>query len=354
MSVLAHVVLNGPMGSEPAATQAFAHILDSSPDIARAFLGILSEAEIRFEPGLIQPESGSEDGDGRPDLTIQDQDGQVRLYVENKFWAGLTPDQPVGYLKGLPEDPPAALLFIVPRQRVTTVWNALKLSCVEANLEWQDCTDDSVTHAVTWSRVGRKTLLITSWGHVLDRLLDAASSGEHDRIRRDILQLRDLTDSEDSKAFLPIRPDEVTDQKTARRLVNYCNLIGKVLDKLSNDESDVIRKLGHGSYTHGIGRYLKAHDRFEAWLGIPFDVWPDAGITPLWWRSSSNYPSSGVLGHLQIIRGHFNEAQYHEGTGNLFIPIRLQTGVEEDWVAQEAAEQIRGIADKLQELIPIA
>lgn len=42
MSVLAHVVLNGPIDSEPAATQAFAHILDSSPDIARAFIGILS------------------------------------------------------------------------------------------------------------------------------------------------------------------------------------------------------------------------------------------------------------------------------------------------------------------------
>ena len=40
MSVLAHVVLNGSVPSEPAATQALTHILNSSPDIARSFVGM--------------------------------------------------------------------------------------------------------------------------------------------------------------------------------------------------------------------------------------------------------------------------------------------------------------------------
>ena len=114
MSVLAHVVLNGSMQGEPAATQAIAHILNSSPDIARAFVGMLRRAGADFEPGHIKAELGHEDN--RPDLTVHDRHGRVRAFVENKFWAGLTDAQPVSYLADLPDDPPAALLFIVPRR----------------------------------------------------------------------------------------------------------------------------------------------------------------------------------------------------------------------------------------------
>ena len=107
-SVLAHVVLGGSLPSEPAATQALTFILNSSPDIARSFLGILlknSKFE-DFKLGHIKAELGHEDG--RPDLTIYDGCGRVRIFIENKFWAGLTDAQPVSYLKGLPSDPPSA------------------------------------------------------------------------------------------------------------------------------------------------------------------------------------------------------------------------------------------------------
>ena len=104
MSVLAHVVLNGSMPGEPAATQALAHILNSSPDIAGAFVGILRTASVDFEPGYIKAELGHEDS--RPDLTVHDSRGRVRAFVENKFWAGLTDAQPVSYLGDLPDDPP--------------------------------------------------------------------------------------------------------------------------------------------------------------------------------------------------------------------------------------------------------
>ena len=127
MSVLAHVVLNGSMPGEPAATQAPAHILNSSPDIARAFVGIMRPASVDFEPGYIKAELEQEDS--RPDLTVHDSHGRVRALVENKFWAGLTDAQPVSYLADLPEDPPTSLLFIVPRLRVATVWKELMLRC---------------------------------------------------------------------------------------------------------------------------------------------------------------------------------------------------------------------------------
>ena len=188
MSVLAHVVLNGSMPGEPAATQALAHILNSSPDIARAFVGILRPASIEFEPGYITAELGHEDS--RPDLTVHDSRGRVRAFVENKFWAGLTDAQPKSYLAQLPDDPPATLLFIVPLRRVATVWKELERRCSEEEDEWVDVQYET---NVACSRVGCKAMLITSWTHVLERLLNAARAGEHDTIRHDILQLQGLT-----------------------------------------------------------------------------------------------------------------------------------------------------------------
>ena len=59
MSVLAHVVLGGALQNEPAATQALAYILKSSPDMAQAFVGMLRDADIEFEPGACRGRVGT-------------------------------------------------------------------------------------------------------------------------------------------------------------------------------------------------------------------------------------------------------------------------------------------------------
>ena len=163
MSVLAHIVLNGSLPAEPAATRALAHILNSSPHIARAFVAMLRPASVDFEPGHIKAEFGHEDS--RPDLTIHDSHGRVRTFVENKFWAGLTDAQPVSYLGGLPDDPPASLLFIVPQRRVATVWNELKLRCSQAELEWVDAPGREQRHLLPRRLQGHAghELGLTSW-----------------------------------------------------------------------------------------------------------------------------------------------------------------------------------------------
>ncbi|MCY4191262.1 MAG: hypothetical protein OXD42_08080 [Rhodospirillaceae bacterium] len=356
MSVLAEVVRKGSMQSEPAATQALAYILNSSPDIARVIVRLLRPARGDFEPGRIEAELGHEDS--QPDLTVYDSHGRVRAFVENKFWAGLTDAQPVSYLAKLPGDPPGCLLFIVPRRRVDTVWNELGLRCSEADLEWE--ADPGET-SVRCSRVDGKIMLITSWAHVLEGLLDAARAGEHDAIRHDILQLQGLTSRMDAEAFLPLRGDEITDQETARRLINYNELIEDITSKLkdsgvantqrsvaSNGRHTTKRLVtSHGQHTSG--RYLILHEKFELWLGIDLLVWRDFGITPLWAQFSNN-DSSGVAGHHQTILGLFDDAQVSENY--LYIPIRLRTGVERDRVIGDAVAQMTRLADTLRDQIP--
>ena len=327
MSLFAHIVGN----DEPTATKALAYILRSAPDIARAFAdGVLDLPE--FTPGRIVSELAH--GNARPDITIDDADGATRAFVENKFWAGLTDQQPVAYLKALPED--GTLLFIVPGQRIPTVWSQLKKRCRDAGL---DLTDESNRRV----RIGTRSMSVASWNHVLGLLRNAADAGRHDAIGCDVQQLRGLTDRVDSYAFLPLRPDEITEVETAQRLINYSNLVQHIVERLVEDG---IARIDGVRYDHGYykaGRYLYVH-RFGLWLGVELEVWRDSGITPLWWRIE-NTAFYGVGPIWTQIEDLFKDVQGYEGYK--YIPILLKTGVEEDGVIDHAVDQMKEIADTL-------
>jgi hypothetical protein len=56
-----------------------------------------------------------------PDLVGATTDGTGVLLVESKFWAPLTPNQPIGYLRRLPVDREGMVLFIAPEGRYETL-----------------------------------------------------------------------------------------------------------------------------------------------------------------------------------------------------------------------------------------
>ncbi len=227
--------------------------------MAQAFIGLPRESGIEFEPGHIEAERQVDDS--RPDLTIHDSDGRVRVFVENKFWAALTDAQPVTYLKSLPENPLSALVFVVSEQRVHTVWRELRERCGQAELEWEG-TFDSVFQKGAY--VNRNTLMIVSWKVVLERLLDGARSSGNDTAKDDILKLQGLTGRMDVKALLPLREDELTNQETALRLVNYIDLIETIRGELK--DQGVADKSNAFHQRYNTGGYLLLRGEFRAWL----------------------------------------------------------------------------------------
>lgn len=132
MSILAHLV--GGEG-EPGATRALAYLLNKHAGLLQAFVKDLpGAAGIEFDPRpRVESEVGG-DG-GRPDMRIYDGNGNLRVLVENKFWAGLTDAQPMGYLGKLPNDVDSGLLFIVPGERVNMIWNHLQEKCQAKGLD---------------------------------------------------------------------------------------------------------------------------------------------------------------------------------------------------------------------------
>ncbi len=330
-------------GVEPAATQALAYLLRSSPDIARAFIDVVGRTGIApVTAGRIAAEE--QHGGVRPDLTIRDTDGVVRIFVENKFWAGLMDGQPVAYLEKLPDEASSLVVFIVPHERIHGLWDELKERCRQSEV---DLGNESKGDAIYWASAGRRTLAITSWKHVLGILEQAADARGHADLRADIVQLRGLTDQMDADKFLPLREGEMTDVNVARRMINYTGLIDEIVGRLKTDGVADTNGLATGcAYTYA-GRYLRLNKKSDdVWLGVNQQEWRDRGITPLWIESKF----SAVKGGIGQVEKLFDDA--HEKNDWLCIPIRLTAGVERDRVIDDAVRQVCSIAEQLLKAYP--
>ena len=347
MSLLGHLVPRiASSGAEPAATQALAYILNAAPGMATAFVDVVGRTGIApFTPGRIAAEE--QQGHDFPDVTIRDADGTVRILVENKFWAGLTDAQPLAYLKELPREGSAALVFVVPHQRMYGLWGELKEKCRDKGVELED---ESTTDTIKWARAGHRTLAITSWKHVLGSLEQAARAEGHTDLQQDIVQLRGLTDHMNDDEFLPLREDELTDVNVARRMINYSDLIEEIVDRLVTDGIAQTKGLRPSHSFTTAGRYIRLHGKFDVWLGVDLHAWCDWGITPMWSEHNTNSAYSGIEGKIQQATALFEFAKEHNGW--LYLPIRLTTKAERDRVVEDAARQMGRIADRLREAFP--
>ena len=287
MSILAHVIFKGGLKGEPTATQGLAYVLNQNREVAQALIGLLPK-EVEFDHGRIAAEIKSGE-DSTPDLSIYDLDGRLRVLVENKFWAGLSYHQPVSYLEGLPEDCSSALLFVVPRSRVPAIWKELKKRCEDAR---HLVGDEHRTEGLIWSKAGGRVLGITSWSHALNLLQRKAKDSTDesaDLLLQDIRQLRMLVEQiTGSQAFLPIRPEELTDQYLPRRMNAYHEIVKEVAGMVKHELNE--GNVGSSSSGSGYsGFYLRLHNRYYLWFGIDLSLWWAGGNTPVWmypWASA--------------------------------------------------------------------
>lgn len=336
MSLLAHIVSQS-LPAEPTATQSLAYILRSAPEMA-ASLTDLVWPDVGFKLGHVASEQSF--GDARPDLTIFDSDGRHRIFVENKFWAGLTDAQPVQYLAALPDDLPSGLVFILPEQRIPSVWDELKRRSRDA----YELGNESSSEKVTRLQMGTRTICATSWQHVL-RMLQRVSPS--DDLRRDVLQLAGLASFGESGGFPPLRGEELSDVSIPRRMSDYCALTEDIVSKLRTRGVARTARLRPQADWNDTGRYFNSLRKFGLWLGVALVPWRNSGITPLWLRIHPGaYSNLGE--HYHRLEELFEDV---EACNDLkYIPIRLQTGVERDEVISDAADQVQQIAEQFREI----
>ena len=278
------------------------------------------------------------EGQTRPDLVGFDRHDKECVFIEAKFEAGPTEQQPTGYLDRL--TPPAALLFVVPAYRLEPLWAELGR---RAGVDYPRLASET-TEFRSVTTAGARHLMLTSWAHLLDRL-DAAGD-EHTTIA--VQQLRGLTKMKTEEAFSPLHPDEL-DPKIPRRLFSLQRLVDAATTRAVKDEYASAPGPVTTTAT-SYGRYLSLAAA-AAWFGIDFRCWewgpyPD---TPLWLyfeeRNEEEWRSLGEIRRALEPLTRKVPPECFEEDGALVVPIELPVHVENDAVLEAVVRRLQEVTD---------
>lgn len=352
-TVFSHIVQKRfSQEGEDVATDALAFILDSSESARNGMIKLLrgidpSLPALRFETQLAE-------GSIRPDMWGLD-DGQPRVFIENKFWAGLTENQPVSYLQQLAEHTqPSVLLVVAPETRVQTLWRELGRRLQEGEITATDRgAAAGILHSVT-TDIG-PVLATTSWTRLISALeLEVA---DEPSARSDLLQLRSLCDAADSDSFVPIALEELTDQRTPAFMLQLASLLEASVDLAVSEGVLSTAGLRPMSGWKGFGRYVGAFSA-DPWFGVRFDLWKTHGITPLWLLI---FTSTGkeMLARCPEIRPSLESwAAKNRGfvtafeNDGLAIAVDIAAGEDKDRAVRDIVDQLKAIVDVVSVLNP--
>jgi hypothetical protein len=237
---------------EDLATEALLFILRESAHARAEVMRILSDLECGCDGEPVFRSQANGERRERPDLVCV-VDGQEQVLFEAKFWAGLTDNQPVGYLSRLENVNGGALVFVAPEKRLEILWVVLDKRIRDAGGVLGERRAPIPGAFVANS--GGTSLAAITWTTLLSRIERAlAASGEQELIES-LGQLKVLCSREDREAFLPITGDELTNG-FPRRLLQFGFLIDDAVERLVAeglaDTKGLRAAAGNGWY----GRYL--------------------------------------------------------------------------------------------------
>ena len=263
---------------ENIAVEALGHILSQSTSARQGLEDVLRSGGSRIGPIARTETQFTVDEGSRPDLAGFDEEQEVRLFIEAKFWAGLTDNQPNGYLAQLPDDGPSALLFVVPEARLEALWSEVYEL---ADWEYGLVRSDESGHLRSAPIVDTQChLMMTSWRALLDRMAAHAGAVGDTRIAGDIVQLMGLTEQMDTDAFLPLRPEELGPE-IPRRMMNLTRLVNDATNRMIEVGWVDVTGLRVTPLETGYGRYIRLSEVFCR-FGVNLEHWARRRGTPLW------------------------------------------------------------------------
>jgi hypothetical protein len=280
MSVLSHIVSQRLAGEvENVATEALTFILNGSEGARRGMVKVLRGVA----PDLLDLEFATQSAtdDGRPDMTGTD--GQRTLVlVENKFWAGLTDQQPHAYLRHLAGTAGDAgvLLVVCPAARATSLWTELTRRLIEAGIPHTESPSPAGIERTAKTSIG-PALALTTWPQLLIALeLEAVNEPG---ALADIAQLRALCERTDQTAWKPLPAESITAQDTPALILQLGALADEVVRRGVGRGALNVKGLTVAYAADRIGRYvLLVNSQTGVWIGTHLSLWRDYGATPLW------------------------------------------------------------------------
>ncbi|MSQ48668.1 MAG: hypothetical protein EXR78_09860 [Deltaproteobacteria bacterium] len=296
------------------------------------------------------------EGKARPDMWGFE-GATPRVFIENKFDAGLTENQPVEYLRELAVYlNPAVLLMVVPHDRVATVWRVCmsRLRDAPAKLFDQEhlpSVDEAVAVELVPAAACKPIFAITSWTKLLNAIEAELTDEPH--IRNDLHQLRALCVAAEAE-YLPFSETELTKQRTPAMILRLNKIVEAAVEKGIGE--GFLRRggltTGYGMDRHGFYRIF-TNGGTIAWFGTDFRLWR-TGLTPLWltFENDTNGRALDVRLHVEAwARGKGITCSVKEN-GAFAVGISVVAGEDESHVIMAIVDQLRAVATQLSSLPP--
>ena len=345
-TLLAYLVPRLTAGVENAATDALAYILTKSAK-SREALDDLVRSGVEGVESIAQVRTQSVGKGGTiPDLVGVDENGEERVLIEVKFQADLQPTQPNGYLNRLPVNGPAILMFLVPEDRVKSLWDRLRTRINGAGQTLQEV--DSERKCMRLGETERH-LMVVSWPGLLDCLAARTRDADEQDAEADIRQLRGLAEYAQSAAFRPISghdekfgPGPEAEQRDSELRM----LVDRATDQAVNAGWLNRNGLNRTRREYGYGRYVCfTQAGIVPWFGINYDLYEQTGgKTPLWLHT----------GPPNTKRGWVNQEQFDAlclafemANQQTWVPIALKSGVEFSELVNDVVRQLEEVAETL-------
>ena len=329
-TLLASLVASFPGNTENIATEALGHIFERSDASVEAVNDVIRSGVRGVNPiTMVRTQVIHADGT-RPDLVGFDESGEERVLIEVKFWADLTANQPNGYLNRLPDQGPAVLAFLVPEERVQSLWPQLQR---RAERQYGTVTELNSERKCLRIGDGDRHLMIVSWGGLLDSMAARSGAQDEPRVESEIRQLRSLAEFADAGAFKPIRRGEEFGEDSEVRKRQYKRLIDAATERGIEREWASRKGLRATPRGYGYGRYIKLYNTI-VWFGVNVEQFEKTGETPLWvdWYSITGEQRNQVHGELVIRDPNW-------------VPIMLKRDVEYSEMLEGVVVSLKHVAD---------
>lgn len=193
--------------------------------------------------------------------------------MEAKFDAALTgPQAGTSYLEWLSDDKPSLLIYLVPKNRMASIWPRLLegpgglASVPPPNLADED--QPWLVHGLSRGHA----LAVVSWESLLARL-EAALVGQQER--SDLTQLASLVRAHLRTGWVPLAYGDLSD-RSGRQLASLRHCVIEAALRVSTS------KTRSGSSDAGPGRWLAVDGKAVLWAGLRLGTWGRRGQSPLW------------------------------------------------------------------------
>ena len=328
------------LSRSPAGQEALARLLDT-------WRGRPGREVVRWASQVVGTDGSRTDLEGFSDL------GESLVIFENKFWAGLTENQPGAYLRRLSSGD-GVLVFMVPASRVRLMQLELLRRLEEETPTGPAFSPSTGGASAILPLESGRTMVVTSWPLVLGAISANLEAAEEYSNLADLRQLEGLVKRMDQEAFRPISAADITGD-TPRLIIHLSELVDatiqEVLSRPHANKKGLRATAGMGWYGH----YFNLHG-FVCQLAVTAWHWRRAGTSPIWMRVSTGkgrVPREvrAALAAVLPEPGLLHEDRRRPN--RFWFPIYLLEGEDRQAVVRDMVAQVDHIAEALEPMAKV-